>query len=372
MAEPEYELLELAYDLRDDGVLYELGDGMRVKVRQNSKNRVRVSMQRGNVFVPPETGDLGTGTFRSRLVDLARERFDEVNGLAEELGTIAVGFEEHLKEREEAAATDDEESNAPELVGTPYRIVDGGFVHLKSTPNGEIPQHLTNFVARVEEEMVKDDGADMRRYYRVVGEVQGRRLPPADVPAPRFASMGWVAEEWGLKAHMTAGLSVKDCVREAIELLSQEARTRHVYQHVGFTTLPDGKRVYLHGGGAVGVEQGVEVELEGELSRYALPNLVDAVCLPDAIRRSLRIVDIAPDRVTFLLLASVYLAPLSGIVSPDFVVWLWAATGNLKSTLASLALSHYGDFTEDTLPISFESTPNFIERILFCSRTPSP
>jgi hypothetical protein len=90
----------LEYELRDDGVLYALGDDVRLKAQRSSPSRVRVSMQRNKIIVPPETGDLGTSTFRTRLVNLARERFGEVNGLANELGLIAATFEVHLRERE--------------------------------------------------------------------------------------------------------------------------------------------------------------------------------------------------------------------------------------------------------------------------------
>jgi hypothetical protein len=52
-------------------------------------------------------------------------------------------------------------------------------------------------------------------------------------------------------------------------------------------------------------------------------------------------------------------------VTPDFVLWVWGGTGSLKSTLCALNLCHFGDFTETTLPLSFESTANALERHLF-------
>ena len=208
MADPS-----LDYELRNDGVLYTIGGGVRVKVQRKSASRVRVSMQRGGVIIPPETGDLGTSTFRNRLVDLAHERFGDANGLGEELGLITVAFEAHLKEREEAAAEDDEQTNVPELVGTPYRIVDGGFVRLKNTREGEIPQRLTNFTAQVEEEVVKDDGAEVRRVYRVAGKAGDKPLPKTAVPAAQFGVMNWVHEDWGLSARITAGQGAKDYTR---------------------------------------------------------------------------------------------------------------------------------------------------------------
>jgi hypothetical protein len=242
----------LEYELRNDGVLYTLGGDVRVKVQRKSASRVMILMQRGGVIIPPETGDLGTSAFRDRLVGLARERFGEVNGLAEELGLIAVGFEAHLEEREGAAAEDDEQNNVPEFVGTPYRVADGGLVRLKNTREGEIPQRLTNFTARVEEEVVKDDGAETRRIYRLSGRSGERELPSAEVPASRFGSMNWIPEHWGLSARIAAGQGTKDLVREAVELLSRSARTRHTYAHTGWRELPDKRRVFLHAGGASG------------------------------------------------------------------------------------------------------------------------
>jgi hypothetical protein len=361
-------LAELAYELRNDAVLYTCSDGMRVKVQWKSSARVRVTMQRGDVIVPPETGDLGTSGFRNKLLELARERLGEVAGLADELGLIAVGFEEHLKEREEAAAKDDE-TNAPELVGTPYRIVDGGFVRLRNTREGEIPQRLTNFVAWVEEQLIRDDGAETMRVYRLAGEARDKPLPTVDVPAAQFGTMHWTADQWGLAAVITAGPGAKDSTREAIELYSNGAATRYLYAHTGWRELPGGKLAYLHATGALGADSvGVEVELEPGLERYALPPSGTSEELAKAMRQSLSFLALAPTRITAPLLAAAYLAPLCLIIMPDFTVWLWGPTGALKSTLAALVLSHFGDFSETQLPLSFESTANALERQLFLLR----
>jgi hypothetical protein len=357
-------LANLAYELRDDGVLYSLHDDIKVKVQPRGASRVRVSLQHGNMIIPPETGDLGTGTFRARLVDLARERFGEVNGLADELGLIAVAFEAHLKEREEAASEHDAGTNTPELVGTPYRIVKGGIVRLKNTREGEIPQRLTNFTARVEEETIRDDGADVRRLYKIAGKAGEKPLPRAEVLASQFQSMGWVSEAWGLSARITAGQGARDYTREAIELLSNDAKVRHLYAHTGWRELPGGARAYLHAGGAIGAE-GVEVELEPGLERYLLPVPAEGEELARALRCSVAFLKVAPSRITAPLLGAAYLAPLSEMVVPDFTLWPWGPTGGFKSTLAALLLTHFGMFSETTLPLSFESTSNALERSLF-------
>lgn len=355
----------LSYELRSDGILYSLHGGINALVKRKSPTRVQVELWREDTLIPPESGDLGTSGFRDKLVGLARERFGEVNGLADELGLIAAGFEGHTKERENVASQHDRETNAPELAGTPYRIVGGGFVRLKNTREGEIPQRLTNFTARIAEEVLRDDGAEVRRIYRLKGETAQRNLPEVEVPATQFSVMNWVPDKWGLSARITAGQGAKDYTREAIELLSSRAASRHLYAHTGWRRLSGGERVYLHAGGAVGTE-GVEVELEPGLEFYALPDeVLSAPELAEAVRVSLAFLDLAPERITAPLLGATYLAPLSEIIVPDFALWAWGATGSFKSTIAALALSHFGSFSETTLPLSFESTANALERSLF-------
>jgi uncharacterized protein DUF927 len=112
----------------------------------------------------------------------------------------------------------------------------------------------------------------------------------------------------------------------------------------------------------------VEVELEPGLKNYRLPLSPSPEEVSEATRQSWRFLHVAPRRITAPLLAATYAAPLSEIVVPDFTIWLWGGTGSYKSTVAALILSHYGDFSETNLPLSFESTSNALERSLFLAK----
>ena len=250
LARGGYRLTELDYELRDDGVLYTLDDGMRVRVQANSARSATVTLQKGEAIVPPETGNLGGSKLRTRLVSLAQERFGEVNGLVEDLGYIAIILDNHLRERREAAEEHLRENEIPELAGTPYRISEeGGFVLIKHTREGEVEVHLTNFVARVEEQLIRDDGAEEKRIYKISGRIGDRCLPTIDVPVSQFNNMNWVSEHWGLEAHVSANQSTY--AREVIELYSRNADKRFRYAHTGWRVLEDGTRVYLHSEGAI-------------------------------------------------------------------------------------------------------------------------
>ena len=108
---------------------------------------------------------------------------------------------------------------------------------------------LTNFIARVEEEVLRDDGAEERRIYKVGGRIGDWHLPKIDVPVSQFSSMNWVSELWGLEAHIMAGQYAY--AREAIELYSRGAIKKFRFAHTGWRVLPDGKRVFLHSKGAI-------------------------------------------------------------------------------------------------------------------------
>ncbi len=222
------------------------------------------------------------------------------------------------------------------------------------------PTPLCNFTSKITADVARDDGSgETVRQYTVSGTLDtGELLPAGAVDASKFDTMAWVGDLWGVRAVVRAGRSVKDKLREAIQLNSLNAESRYLYTHTGWREV-DGKPVYLTSTGGLGTN-GVtaEVELYSELAHYALPR--DPQDPKDAMRASLRFLDIAPDRVTVPLWAAMYLAPLADIVYPDFVLWLYGTTGTLKSTMAALSMRHYGDFSDKKL-FSWTDTANRLE-----------
>lgn len=247
-----------------------------------------------------------------------------------------------------------------------YVIEGGQHCLVRHGRNGERrAEPLSNFTAQVIEDVGRDDGAEVQRQFTIVGQLQdGRPLPTIQVDAAKFTVLNWVNDTWGVQPVIRAGWRTRDQLREAIQLHSTGARSSHVYTHTGWREI-GGRRVYLHARGALGME-GVAVELSRELARYSLPALPhDVTGVTEAMQASLRFLDLAPDTVTVPLWAAVFLAPLTEIVSLDSIPWLYGTTGALKSTIAALALCHYGAFTWRDLPATWASTPNSLEMTCF-------
>ncbi len=254
------------------------------------------------------------------------------------------------------------ERKAEQRNGDRYLIADGCHCAVRYWNGEQSIEPLCNFTAEILEDVARDDGAGTpARAFSVRGQLaDGSPFPTGAVEAAKFPTMNWVNELWGVRAVIRAGRDTKDRLREAIQLHSESASSRYIYTHTGWREI-GGKQVYLTGAGALGGD-GVTVELDRELSHYRLPLQPEDVT--EAMRASMRFLELAPLEITVPLWAAVYLAPLAEIVYPSFMLWLYGKTGTLKSTLAALALCHYGDFTDKTL-FNWGDTANRLEMDCF-------
>lgn len=244
----------------------------------------------------------------------------------------------------------------------PYRVDRGRICFIKETRDGPVLHPLCNFDARVTEEVLVDDGCEVNRAFMVEGRLNtGKALPPVRIVAERFGRMDWVVMGWGLDAVVSAGMSAKDRLREAVQRLSPEAHKRRVFAHTGWREI-DGRWLYLTASGAVGAD-GVNVELGEGLSRYDLPR--DPRDTVSAMRTSLDLLGIGPAAVTFPLWAGVFRAPLASSLALDLAMWIEGITGSLKSTVAALFLAHFGSFDRTCLPGNWSSTVNALEKHAF-------
>lgn len=247
-----------------------------------------------------------------------------------------------------------------------YAVRNGQICSVKYTEDGIIYTPLCNFQARITEETLKDDGVEQTLYFQITGRLaSGKPLQPLTVPADKFTAMNWVVAGWGAEANIEAGNGVKDKLRAAIQYLSassvgnQGIPRKTVFTHLGWRKL-NGNWVYLYTGGAVGLPNATVEPDQESLRRFSLPNEKESA------RLSLDLLSIGPPEVIIPLLAAVYRAPTCCLLYPTVTLWLYGDTGSFKSTLAALMSCHFGGpFTGESLPGSWISTENSLERALF-------
>jgi hypothetical protein len=250
-----------------------------------------------------------------------------------------------------------------------YRVVGGRIVWEVQTEDGvkEIP--LANFEARVVEQVTLDDGADRSVRLAVEGSLQdGTPLPRVEIAAAEFSRLEWVVTSWGTRACPLPGQGYKDRLRAAVQLLSGDVPCRTVYGHLGWREI-GGRWLYLHAGGAVGPDgpgEGVEVSVPDALTPYTLPDPPRGPALVRAVRASLGVLRLGPDRLAYPLLAAVYRVVLGAC---DFALHLCGPTGAGKSERAALCQQHFGAGMDRLhLPGSWLGTGNSQEALAFAAK----
>jgi hypothetical protein len=220
---------------------------------------------------------------------------------------------------------------------------------------------VTNFAARIVRDIVVDDGETEQRNFGVEAEIDGRRIA-FSVPVAEFGRMRWVLDKLGPQAIIYPGQQAH--ARAAIQYLSGQVRQERVFTHLGWK-LDGGKWVYLHAAGALGADGPVvsfKVRLPA-MQNFQLQSLEDPAEQVMAVRASLQFLSLAPDRITFPLLAAVYRAPFGKI---DFSLFLAGHSGVFKTALAALCQQHFGPTMDVSgLPASFSSTENALEWLAF-------
>jgi hypothetical protein len=273
-------------------------------------------------------------------------------------------------------------SSGPIRVGV-YESTSAGVFWYKPTKDGPVRTALTNFNALITHEIEIHDGSgECVRQFEVTATLKGRQVQ-FSLAAADFGGMNWVPQHLGAEAVIYPANSSEKHTRTAIQLLSAPVRKKRRYTHLGWAEI-GGKWLYLHAGGAIGAAAcdvngpegptgphvddtkdlgGSEILLPESLRRYVLPNPPNGERLKAAIRASLRVLDIAPRRITVPILAAVYRSVLG---QGDFALYLVGPIEVRKTELASRGQQHFGpDMDSRHLPGSWTSTANALEMCAF-------
>lgn len=251
--------------------------------------------------------------------------------------------------------------------GEQYLERDGALVWMKPTRDGEVPTPITNFMARLAEQVTLDDGAETMVRYLVAATFRGRdyTLP---VLADQFDALRWLFKI-NARAYVTPNMQQRAAV--AIRELSEGVVERTVFGHTGWRQT-DGRWLFLHAKGALGAHgpvDGVECSpYGGRLEIYALPAPPSGERLRAAFRACARLPTLFPDRpeIGMAMLAAIFRAPFGWL--PCTIV-LVGSTGAGKTETAALALRAYApEATAKTMPAGWHDTPTDIEGKMFAAR----
>lgn len=235
---------------------------------------------------------------------------------------------------------------------------------------------LGNFWARISHELMVDDGLNPPtvRYSLEGGLASGQTLQPIQVEARAFDKLDWIPDSWGMRPIITLPPGKSYLLARAIQEVSLESVQREkLYTFTGWHDC-DGERGFLTASGWLGEEglnDQVRVDLgSNNLRHYALPK--EEIAPEEAVRATLEFLQLGPRKVTAPLWAAMYAAPLTSLRPLNAVISVYGTTQSGKSTLAHLALTHFGTgFVQGRdyhAPIDWTSTVTAIEAAMFLAK----
>jgi len=305
------------------------------------------------------------------LVDLARMKAASPSAFSAILAELKKAKIPGFSSRDfESAVKEHKPSSHPGEMGENrgiYYIKDGRFFVM----GDEHLEVLSEFTAKIVEEVVRDDGVESKRRLVLKGELPDGRPLSAEIGAAEFSKMEWVTPSFGSEAIVTAGPGKRDHVRAAVQYFSDEKTIRTVYLQTGWRDI-GGENAYLSRSGAIkasGLDRSVSVELPG-LNDYDLPEPPQGERRIAAVRASLRMLDLAKsDRpmskaVAGTLFAAAYRAAIG---HANFTIQAYGLSGSLKTSTTVLPQQAFGCRMNlrNGPPATWKSTPGFNEHLMF-------
>lgn len=290
---------------------------------------------------------------------LIRDRFKNDFNAAEWERVVKDEWHRQRLERDQV------EARAPRYERREYAETEHGLWRFVMGEAGWTPVRLTNFTARILANVRRDDGVTQETALRLEARLGGARAE-FTIDDEEFQLMRWPIRHLGGHAVTFPGKAPHALA--AIQLLSGPVPLQTVHLATGWSRR-EGQPCFIHAGGAItrdGATADLEVDFDGKLKDFRLPAPPEGGALAGAVRASLRILRLAPPRVTYPLFSAIWRAPLGPC---NVSVFLSGKTQAGKSQLAALAQQHFGPaMHSENLPAGWTDTANAIEAKLFFAR----
>lgn len=245
-----------------------------------------------------------------------------------------------------------------DFYSAPYYTENGCLCYLPVGRQDSPGIMLCNFAPRIVREVIVDDGAEKTRRYLIGGtDANGNNFTPVEVPAGELEKMSWIANNLDASCDLCVVSQVEKHVRCAIKTTARFADKRYIFSHTGWKKI-GGEWHYLLPG-----DKTYQVELKGKQRNYYGAEGMSREDAEDLVK--LLSGGMMPDEVLLPCLATAFLSPLNEFLrqighEPKYLLTLIGRTGSMKSTVAALMLSFFGNFSATDLPMSFRDTANSI------------
>ena len=218
-------------------------------------------------------------------------------------------------------------------------------------------ERLTNFAVETMRRVIYDDGVSHEVTFEIDVAFKGQKYEQRSLQNADFHKM-----EWPMYLIDPAAVRFTHFAHEAqvaIQLTATHLPERRIHTHTGWIerTKNQGngeveiQHFYLHANGAIGAK-GTKQDIKAEprtkaVRQIALPGPPSGEAEKQAIRASLKFLELGSDVIVMPMYAGVMRAPLP---KPTLTIWELGPTGRFKTAVGLLCMQHYGaEFTEENI-----------------------
>lgn len=287
----------------------------------------------------------------------------------------------NIVEKEQAREVD-KYINALRMWGSSYDVFpirEGSdkYVLCQVSQDGKKITKLTNILPAITKKITYTNGVDEETRYELVGYVldnNDKKLGPIEIEERELTKLMNTITSNFIGESINYGANSDKKMREVVEIIGRQSVTEKIiYSHTGLIR-KNGELRYLYHGGNIGVNENNEIETD--LTDYN----IQQYCFTDKefdLRTALEIeyslLELADLKIMIPLIATTFLSPLFSLLQEEgiiinYVLMIVGKTGTYKSSSAAIMLCHFGNFTVNTLPLSFRATFAGIEKVAFAAK----
>lgn len=263
------------------------------------------------------------------------------------------------------------------LEGTPFNFTREGlqFIVLKKDDDGEDDFDIRTISNALiypiqQQNLISEDRTKSNIKLKAILAPTGEVLQEILVPINQFESGNWMTNSiWSIKVIFCLPIqkSVQiNCIKE----LGKYMETEDIYEYTGWTEI-DGKRVFLHTGGAIGIDKQIKVELGDEtLNRIRFTE--KEFKLKETIKTTLKFRNVAPLKITVPLLSITYMSIFTSIfeelkISTGVFTLVVGPPKSKKTSMVSAICGSFGDFDRNHTHMNFlDGVPSIKKKMSKC------
>ncbi|MCC5910071.1 MAG: DUF927 domain-containing protein [Clostridiaceae bacterium] len=223
---------------------------------------------------------------------------------------------------------------------------------------------LSNFIIQVLKVIKVDDGVNSNTELAIKIILENTQVIDKTISIEKLNQKNWIKEVTNHRAYACIVSNADRYIEIFLSKQIQNAQEEIKYNHVGWRKI-DGKHVYLHSKGAIGVnsfklyaQEGKEIEVD---------NTIDP---KEAFRKSTSMIKVYKDfEITIPMLMYAHLSIMRSIfidagITPSFLLWVYGTTGSAKTSISKIFFNIFNR-SKDYISASFKDTKAAIENKAF-------